>query len=140
VEAIGGSGTRVGGRDAVSVGLVIFGLYLVGIALFAVLAPGPFFDETGRFGPRNNHYIHDVAAFQGADGLLLLFAARRPTWQVPALVVASLQFGSTPSVTWSTSAMQIPNGWGCSSSSGSSLRAVCSFGSWHGLLGASRPQ
>jgi hypothetical protein len=93
VEAIGGSGTRVGRHDAVSVGLLIFGLYLVAIALFAVLAPGAFFDETGRFGPRNNHYIHDVAVFQGADGLLLLFAAHRPAWQVPALVVASLQFG-----------------------------------------------
>ncbi len=80
-------------RDVVTVGLVIFGLYLVGIALFALLAPGIFFDETGRFGPRNDHYIHDVAAFQGADGLLLLLAARFRTWQVPALVVASLQFG-----------------------------------------------
>jgi hypothetical protein len=93
VEATGASGTRAGGDDVVRIGLVIFGLYLVGIALFAVLAPGTFFDELGRFGPRNDHYIHDVAAFQGADGLLLLLAANRPAWQVPALVVASLQFG-----------------------------------------------
>lgn len=92
MEATGAGVTRAGGDDVVRIGLVVFGLYLVGVALFAVLAPGTFFDELGRFGPRNGHYIHDVAAFQGADGLLLLLAAHRPAWQVPALVVASLQF------------------------------------------------
>jgi hypothetical protein len=84
---------RSGESDLVSVALVVFGVYLVGIALFAVVAPGTFFDELGRFGPRNDHYIHDVAVFQGAVGLFLLLAARRPGWQTPALVVASLQFG-----------------------------------------------
>jgi hypothetical protein len=71
---------------------MIFGLYLVGISLFAVVAPGTFFDEVGRFGPRNERYIHDVAAFQGAVGLLLLLAARRPAWWVPAITVTLFQF------------------------------------------------
>lgn len=84
---------RFGGDTPVRVGLVAFGLYLVAIALFAVIAPAAFFDELGRFGPRNDHYIHDVAAFQAAVGLLMLAAVRRPTWRVPALAVASLQFG-----------------------------------------------
>jgi hypothetical protein len=92
VEAIGTSGKRGDARDAVTIGLVIFGLYLVGIALFAVVAPGTFFEEVGRFGPQNDHYIHDVAAFQGAVGLLLLLSARRPTWRVPALAVTLFQF------------------------------------------------
>jgi hypothetical protein len=82
-----------GQRDAVRLGLVVFGVYLVGIALFAIVAPGTFFEELGRFGPRNEHYIHDVAAFQGAIGLFMLAAVRRPAWWVPALIVASLQFG-----------------------------------------------
>jgi hypothetical protein len=82
-----------GQRDAVRLGLVVFGVYLVGIALFAIVAPGTFFEELGRFGPRNEHYIHDVAAFQGAIGLFMLAAVRRPVWWVPALIVASLQFG-----------------------------------------------
>lgn len=88
-----------GGRERfvadtpVTVGLVAFGLYLVAIALFAVVAPGAFFDELGRFGPRNDHYIHDVAAFQAAVGVLMLAAVRRPSWRVPALAVAALQFG-----------------------------------------------
>jgi hypothetical protein len=58
-----------------------------------VVALGTFFDELGRFGPRNDHYIHDVAAFQGAVGLALLLALRSPTWRVPALAVAAFQFG-----------------------------------------------
>jgi hypothetical protein len=85
--------TRHGGRDVVTAGLVVFGLYLVGIALFAAMAPTTFFEEVGRFGPRNDHYSHDVAAFQGAVGMLLLLAVRRTAWRVPALTVASLQFG-----------------------------------------------
>jgi hypothetical protein len=92
VKAIDHSPTRVGTRDVVSLGLVVFGLYLVGIALFAALAPGTFFEEVGRFGPRNDHYIHDVAAFQGSVGVMLLLAVRRPAWWVPALTVALLQF------------------------------------------------
>jgi hypothetical protein len=93
VEVIDRRGMRTGSRDAVTVGLLVFGPYLVAIALFAVVAPETFFDELGRFGPRNDHYIHDVAAFQGAVGLLLLLAARRPAWWMPALTVAAFQFG-----------------------------------------------
>jgi hypothetical protein len=75
---------RSGGGDAINVGLVAFGAYLVGIAVWGVVAPGSFYEELGRFGPRNDHYIHDVAAFQAAAGILLLLAVRRPTWRVPA--------------------------------------------------------
>lgn len=84
---------RTGADDAVRVGLVAFGLYLLAIAAFGVVAPGTFFEELGRFGPRNDHYIHDVAAFQAAVGVVLLLAVRRPPWRVPALAVACLQFG-----------------------------------------------
>ncbi len=80
-------------RDPVTLGLLAFGLYLLGIALFGVVAPGTFWEELGRFGPQNTHYIHDVAAFQAAVGALLLFAVARPGWRVPALLAAALQFG-----------------------------------------------
>jgi hypothetical protein len=43
MERIGG-GVGAEGRDLVTVGLVVFGLYLVGIVLFAALAPGTFFE------------------------------------------------------------------------------------------------
>jgi hypothetical protein len=72
--------------------LIGFGLYLVGISLFAAVAPGTFFEELGPFGTQNDHYIHDVAAFQGAVGIFMLLAVRRPSWWVPALAVATLQF------------------------------------------------
>ena len=81
------------GPGAVRIGLVVFGAYMLGIAVFAAVAPGTFFEEVGPFGTRNDHYIHDVAAFQAADGLLLLLAVRKPVWRVPALTLASLQFG-----------------------------------------------
>jgi hypothetical protein len=93
VEAIGGSNARKGSDDVVTTGLLVFGLYLVGISLFAAVAPGTFFEEVGPYGARSDHYIHDVAAFQGAVGVFLLLAVRRPTWRVPALAVAMLQFG-----------------------------------------------
>ncbi|MGH2957222.1 MAG: hypothetical protein ACRDL6_09525 [Solirubrobacterales bacterium] len=82
-----------GKHGVVTAGVVAFGLYLLGISLFGVVAPGTFFDELGRFGPRNDHYIHDVAAFQAAAGLLLLLSVRWRSWRVPALLVAALQFG-----------------------------------------------
>jgi hypothetical protein len=79
--------------DPISLGLAAFGIYLLGIALFGVVAPGTFWEELGRFGPQNTHYIHDVAAFQAAVGVLLLLAVARPRWRVPALLAAALQFG-----------------------------------------------
>jgi hypothetical protein len=91
VKAIDYSGKRSSGVDVV-VGLMVFGLYLVGIALFAAVAPGTFHEEVGPFGPRSDHYIHDVAAFQGAVGVFALLAARRPAWWVPAITITLFQF------------------------------------------------
>jgi len=76
----------------IKAGLVVFGGYLVALSLFAAVAPGTFFDEIGPYGVQNDHYIHDVAAFQGAVGIFMLLAVRRPSWRVPALAVATLQF------------------------------------------------
>jgi uncharacterized protein DUF4345 len=72
--------------------LIVFGLYLVATSLFAAVTPGTFFEELGPYGTQNDHYIRDVAAFQGAVGVFLLLAVRRPSWWVPALAVATLQF------------------------------------------------
>jgi hypothetical protein len=78
--------------QTVKAGLIVFGLYLVATSLFAAVAPGTFFEELGPYGIQNDHYIRDVAAFQGAVGVFLLLAVPRPTWWVPALAVATLQF------------------------------------------------
>ncbi len=61
----------------VEVTLIVFGLYALGVGLFMMFAPGPFFDTLGTFGVRNDHYIFDTATFEVPQGLLLLAAVRR---------------------------------------------------------------
>jgi hypothetical protein len=73
--------------------VVGLGLYQVAIALFIAIAPHAFFDSLGPYGHFNRHYLHDAAAFEGALGVGLLLAARRPAWRAPLLVVAALHFG-----------------------------------------------
>ena len=68
------------------------GLYEVALALFIAVAPRAFFDSLGPYGHLNRHYLHDVAAFEGAIGVGLLLAARRPTWRPPLLIVAALHY------------------------------------------------
>jgi hypothetical protein len=56
------------------------------------LAPGFFYDEIGPFGPRNDHYMGDVATFYLALGAALLIAVRRVSWRVPVLALALIQY------------------------------------------------
>jgi hypothetical protein len=62
---------------------------VTGILLWA--APGFFYDHVGPFGPRNGHYMADVATFYLALGAAEYVAAQRPSWRVPVLVLAVLQ-------------------------------------------------
>lgn len=73
-------------------GLLALGAYGVGLGLFMVVAPGPFFEEIGPFGARNDHYIRDNATFTIALGAGALVAAARPRWRVPVLAITVLQF------------------------------------------------
>jgi hypothetical protein len=73
------------------------------LAVFAVLqlltgallwlAPGFFYEEVGPFGPRNDHYMGDLATWYLALGALVLVAVRRREWRGPVLVLALLQNG-----------------------------------------------
>jgi hypothetical protein len=76
----------------VEVTLIVFGLYALGVGLFMMVAPGPFFETLGTFGVRNDHYILDTASFEVPQGLLLLAAVRRVSWRVPALAFATLHW------------------------------------------------
>lgn len=76
----------------VTVTLVVFGVYALGIGLFMVFLPGTFFDTLGTFGTRNDHYIFDTATFEIPQGLLLLAAVSRVSWRVPALAFATLHW------------------------------------------------
>jgi peptidoglycan/LPS O-acetylase OafA/YrhL len=55
------------------------------------LAPGLFYQEVGPFGPRNDHYMGDLATWYLALGALVLVAVRRREWRVPVLGLALLQ-------------------------------------------------
>jgi hypothetical protein len=83
----------VSGEKAIRAGCLIFGLYLVAVSLSIVVAPREFFDSVGGFGPYNSHYLLDVAAFEGAVGVGLLIAFRRPAFRFPMLALATLHFG-----------------------------------------------
>ena len=55
------------------------------------LTPGFFHQDVGPFGPRNDHYMGDLATWYLALGALALVARRRPGWRVPVLSLALLQ-------------------------------------------------
>ena len=76
----------------VTVGLAAYGLTELAIGITQGAAPHAFYTAIGPFGPYNAHYARDVATFEIAIGIALLLAISRPTWRVPVLAVAALQF------------------------------------------------
>ena len=51
-----------------------FGPFTLALGLWAMIDASSFFDEIGHFPPYNNHFVHDVGAFQIGIGAALLFA------------------------------------------------------------------
>jgi hypothetical protein len=82
------------GERGLQATLVAAGVYMAGTGLLALVAPGTFFDEIGRYGVENLHYVGDVGAFQLAAGAGLLVAAERPSWRVPMLMVGAIWFAA----------------------------------------------
>ena len=64
---------------------------VTGILLWA--APGFFYDNVGPFGPRNTHYMGDVATFYLALAAAQLVAALRASWRVPVIALSLAQSG-----------------------------------------------
>ena len=67
-----------------------FHIVLGALALFA---PGTFFDEIGRYGVENSHYVGDVGAFYLAFGVILAFTIARPAWRAPLLWLGAVWYG-----------------------------------------------
>jgi hypothetical protein len=65
--------------------LAAIAAYHVVTGALALLAPGTFFDEIGRYGVENSHYVGDVGAFVLAFGIALAIAVVRPAWRAPLL-------------------------------------------------------
>lgn len=85
-------GTRLteGSLRAILLFAAAFHLILGGLQL---LAPGTFFDDIGRYGAENSHYVGDVGAFTLAFGLALLLAVARPGWRTPILYLGAIWYG-----------------------------------------------
>lgn len=73
--------------------LLFVGAYHLLTGALALIAPGTFFDEIGRYGAENLHYVGDVGAFQAAAGFGLIFAAYRPSWRAPVLWIGAVWYG-----------------------------------------------
>jgi hypothetical protein len=72
--------------------LLVLGAYHVVLGGLAMLDPGTFFDEVGRYGVENGHYVGDNGSFTLALGVVLAVAALRPAWRVPVLATTALWY------------------------------------------------
>jgi hypothetical protein len=73
--------------------LVSLAAYHVLQGALALIDPGAFFDDVGRYGVENDHYVGDVGAFVLAYGIALGIAVRLPAWRVPVLGLGALWYG-----------------------------------------------
>jgi len=72
--------------------LIVFGVVQLVLGFLLWLTPGFFYDEIGPFGPRNDHYMGDVATWYLALGAATLIAVGRASWRVPILALALIQY------------------------------------------------
>lgn len=72
--------------------LALIAAYHVAAGLLALFAPGTFFDEIGRYGAENTHYVGDVGAFMLAFGVAVGIAVVRPSWRAPLLWLGALWY------------------------------------------------
>jgi hypothetical protein len=73
-------------------GLVMLGASQFALGLWQAFAPASFFTSIATYGPQNEHYVRDVSTLYLALGVALLVAARRPSWRLPVLAFAALQY------------------------------------------------
>jgi hypothetical protein len=73
-------------------GLALLAVSQLVLAVWQVADPGSFHDELGNFGPRNDHYLRDIATWEAALAVAALVAIREARWRLPVLTLAALQF------------------------------------------------
>ena len=72
--------------------LLFIGISQLALGAWQAISPGTFFDAVADFGQRNDHYLRDVSTFTLALGVALIISARKPSWRVPVLAYATLQY------------------------------------------------
>ncbi len=78
--------------SAVTVGIAVFAVLQLGLALLMAAGPHVFYTAVGPFGAYNSHYIRDLSTFYAATGVGLLLAIRRASWRVPMLALMTIQY------------------------------------------------
>jgi hypothetical protein len=73
--------------------LALIAAYHVITGALALIAPDTFFEQIGRYGVENSHYVGDVGAFVIAYGVALAVAVTRPRWRAPLLWLGALWYG-----------------------------------------------
>jgi hypothetical protein len=76
----------------VTAGVAAFAIYHLLVGAFMAIAPHAFYTDVGPFGTDNNHYIRDVASYNGALAFAFYVAVKRPSWRVPVLALTTVQF------------------------------------------------
>jgi hypothetical protein len=82
--------------------LIVTAAYHVALGALALFAPDTFFDQIGRYGVENSHYVGDVGAFMLAFGVAVGISVVRPAWRPPILWLGALWYGFMRSTTPST--------------------------------------
>lgn len=89
----GAASLRTPAASVVKVGIAVFAVLQLGLALLMAAAPHEFYTAIGPFGTYNGHYIRDLATFYAATGVGLLVAIRHASWRVPMLALMTIQYG-----------------------------------------------
>src|SRR4051794_32407040 len=76
----------------VRLGLLVLAATQLALAAWMIFDPGSFHTHLGDFGARNDHYLRDIATWELALGFTALIAVARPSWRLPVLTLAALQF------------------------------------------------
>jgi hypothetical protein len=71
-------------------GLMAFTHLALGVLM--AVAPSTFFDAIGPYGTLNDHYIRDLSTFYLALGAAFGVSALRPSWRVPVIALALVQY------------------------------------------------
>jgi len=80
-------------EKTLKIALAVIAAYHVITGAMALFAPDTFFDEIGKYGLENSHYVGDVGAFMLAFGVALAIAVVRPAWRAPLLWLGALWYG-----------------------------------------------
>jgi hypothetical protein len=79
--------------------LIVFAAGQLVLGALLWLTPGFFHDEIGPYGPRNDHYMGDLATWYLALGGVALVAVGRASCASPC---SFSRLRSTPSTLWAT--------------------------------------